>query len=140
MGWDLRKGRFMLPNYYLNSDGDVCPYEAMIPTPDIPGRCLAQPGTMSPAELEITIEDSGMAGPLWACFIAAMANILAPAYKQTTAGIGLVGAGAELAGNGIADAMGCAAFRVTKQMKASSLVAVKVGSGLKVMFSTLTTY
>jgi len=111
VGWDLRNSRLLLPNYYLTAGGDVHSYDAQIPTPDTPGRNLLRPCDLSPAELDATAEDPDMAGPLWACFIAAMANIVAPAYRQPTSGIGLVGAGAELAGQGIADAMGCTNYQ-----------------------------
>lgn len=111
VGWDARKARMLLPNYYFTSDGEVERYESLLPLPDTPAQNIAEPVPLTPAELDFTLEDPDMAGPLWACFIAAMANILSPIYRQGTCGIGLVGPGAELAGQGIAEALGCSHFK-----------------------------
>lgn len=107
VGWNEDRRRIVLPQFAIHDGGEVSDvHDAALPD-DAPAQRLERPSTPSGQELDSATDNDDLARVFWATTCAVIANILAPSCAETTAGICLVGRGAQTVGFTVAEALGC---------------------------------
>ena len=116
-GWDVETGSFMLPQFSIHLGGSVD--TAVTPFTDTrsPGLHL-KPPTVAMPPLTAICDNNEQNRIFWAVTANIAANVLAPALNHPTAGIGLVGQGANNVGPQTAIALGCQEMQVQTRHRA----------------------
>lgn len=111
IGWDPDNEQFVLPSYSLRAGGLLRRNDPNDLPRDAP--CRQWPDTEAPRELSglelcaVHALPPESEAALWGVLTGAIANIIAPVFREPLLGVGLCGAGAESLGRTLAKAIGC---------------------------------
>jgi len=133
VGWDPRSERYLFPGFQIAANGQVSPTTSPLLAADAPGRILAPPSADSvipPQMLQLSEVNSEITEVFWAVLAAIITNIAAPKWELTSAGICLVGAGAQSVGLAVSRALGCAEFSVNHPCDVESALRSEAAHGM----------
>jgi hypothetical protein len=111
IGWDANTAKFALPQFTLGLGGVVESVGMPFTDTQTPALHLESP-TVAMRPLTSLMENSEQNQIIWAVAGNVAANVLAPAKNHPTAGIGLIGQGANVVGAQAAIALGCSELSV----------------------------